>query len=122
MTVMDYVVRLTELARYADDYVATNLAKVGRFENGLKLSIRGKILGLRLQDMDSMIETALTIEREMEDGRAIRAADTCAEREDQPSPSLRKRQFWLLLRKDFRNRAKVIRAKAKMGHLVRQDR
>ena len=48
-----------------DDYVATNLAKVGRFENGLKLSIRGRIVGLRLQDMDSMVGTTLTIEREL---------------------------------------------------------
>ena len=71
MTVMGYVARFIELARYADDYVATDLAKVRRFENGLKLSIRGKILGLRLQDMDSMVETALTIEREIEDGRGI---------------------------------------------------
>ena len=38
-TVMDYVARFTELARFADDYVATDLAKVRRFENGLKLSI-----------------------------------------------------------------------------------
>ena len=28
----------------------------------------------------------------------------------------------LLIRKDFRNRAEVIRAKAKIGHLVRRDR
>ena len=47
-TVMDYVARLTELARFADDYVATDLAKVRRFENGLKLSIRARIVGLRL--------------------------------------------------------------------------
>ena len=63
-TVMDYVARFTELARFADDYVATDLAKVRRFENGLKLSIRARIVGLRLQDMDSMVGTALTIERE----------------------------------------------------------
>ena len=48
MTVMDYVARFTELARFADDYVATHLAKVRRFENGLKLSIRARIVGLRL--------------------------------------------------------------------------
>ena len=35
-----------------------------RFENGLKLSIRGRIVGLRLRDMDSMVRTALTMERE----------------------------------------------------------
>ena len=38
-----------------------------RFENGLKLSIRGRIVGFRLRDMDSMVGAALTIEREIED-------------------------------------------------------
>ena len=64
---MDYVARFTELARFANDYVATDLAKVRRFENGLKLSIRGRIVGLRLRDMDSMVGMALTIKREIED-------------------------------------------------------
>ena len=63
MTVMDYVARFTELARFADYYVATDMDKVRRFENWLKLSIRARIVGLRLQDMDSMVGTALTIER-----------------------------------------------------------
>ena len=48
MTVIEYVARFTELARFVDDYVATDLAKVKRFENGLRLSIRGRIVGLRL--------------------------------------------------------------------------
>ena len=39
----------------------------GRFENGLKLSIRGRIIGFQLWDMDSMVGAALTIEREIED-------------------------------------------------------
>ena len=69
MIVLEYVDKYTELARFADDYVATDTAKVRRFENGLKLSIRGKIIGLHLQDMDSMVGTALTIEREIEDAR-----------------------------------------------------
>ena len=64
MIVMDYVARLAELIRFVDDYVATDLAKMRRFENGLKFSIRARIVGLRLQDMDSMVGTALTIERE----------------------------------------------------------
>ena len=64
MTMMDYVARFIELARFSDDYMATDMAKVRRFENGLKLSIRARIIGLRLQDMDSMVGTALTIERE----------------------------------------------------------
>ena len=48
MTVIEYVARFTELAHFADDYVATDMAKVRRFENGLKLSIWGRIVGLRL--------------------------------------------------------------------------
>ena len=65
MIVMDYVARFTDLARFVDDYVTTNLAKVRRFEDGLKLSIRARIVGLRLQNMDSMDGTTLTIEREL---------------------------------------------------------
>ena len=38
-----------------------------RHENGLKLSIRARIVGLRLRDMDSMVGTILTIKREIED-------------------------------------------------------
>ena len=48
MTVLEYVARFIELARFSDDYVATNLAKVRRFEDGLRLSIRVKIVGLLL--------------------------------------------------------------------------
>ena len=93
MTVMDYVARFTELARFADDYVATDMAKVRRFENGLKLSIRARIVGLRLQDMDSMVGTAMTIEREMEDARSTRDASVSGKRKDnQSSSSSGKRQ------------------------------
>ena len=92
MTVMDYVTRFTELARFADDYVATDLAKVRRFENGLKLSIRARIVGLRLRDMDSMVGTAQTIEREIGDARNTRDAVVGSKREDQPSSSSGKRQ------------------------------
>ena len=91
MTMMEYVARFTELAYFSDDYVATDMAKVRRFENGLELSIRGKIIGLRLQNMDSMVGTALTIEKEIEDVRGIRATDADEKREDQPSSSSGKR-------------------------------
>ena len=90
-TVMDYVARFTELARFADDYVATDVAKFRRFENGLKLSIRGSIVGLRLRDMDSMVGTTLIIEREIEDARSTRDVSVGRKREDQPSSSSGKR-------------------------------
>ena len=81
MTVMDYVVRFTELARFSNDYVA----KVGRFENGLNLSIRDRIVGLRLQDMDSMVGTALTIEREIEDARSTQDTGVSSKRKESQS-------------------------------------
>ena len=92
MNVMEYVARFTELARFADDYVVTDMAKVMRFANGLKLSIRGRIVGLRLRNMDSMVGTALTIEREIEDARSTRDASVGSKREDQPSSNSGKRQ------------------------------
>ena len=87
MTVMDYVARFTELAHFTDDYVATEMAKVRRFENGLKLSIRARIVGLRLQDMDSMVGTTLTIEREIEDAQSTQDAGVSSKRKESQSSS-----------------------------------
>ena len=87
MTVMDYVARVIELARFADDYVATNMAKVRRFRNGLDLSIQARIVGLRLQDMDSMVGTALTTEREIEDARGTRDVGVGSKRKESQSSS-----------------------------------
>ena len=39
MIVLDYVAKFIELARFADDYVATDMDNVRKFEDGLKLSI-----------------------------------------------------------------------------------
>ena len=63
-----------------------------KFENGLKLSIRVRIVGFRLRDMDSMAGTALTIEREIEDTWNTRDTGVGNKREDQLSPSSGKRQ------------------------------
>ena len=84
---IEYVVRFTELARFADDYVATDATKVGGFEKGLRLSIRGRIVRLRLQDMDSMVRTAMTIEREMEDAWRTRDAGASDKRKESQSSS-----------------------------------
>ena len=63
-----------------------------RFENGLKLFIRGMIVGLRLLDVDSMVGTTLTIEREIEDAWNTRDTSVGSKRDDQPSSSSRMRQ------------------------------
>ena len=87
MTVLEYVARFTELACFADDYVAMDMAKVMRFENGLKLFIRGRIVGLRLHDMDSMVGTTLTIEREIENARSTQDAGVSTKRKESQSSS-----------------------------------
>ena len=93
MTILEYVAKFTELARFGDDYVASDMAKVRKFKDGLKMSIRGKIVGLLLKDIDSMVTTALAIEREIDDARSIRDTDAGDKRnEGQPSLSSGKKQ------------------------------
>ena len=71
MTVLKYVAKFTELECFGDDYVATYMVKVRKFRDGLKLSIRGKIAGFLLQDIDSMVKAAMAIEREIDDALSI---------------------------------------------------
>ena len=87
MIVMEYVARFTKLTRFADDYVTTNTAKVRKFENGMRLSIWGRIVGLRLQDMASMVGTTMTIEREIEDAWSTRDAGASGKRKESQSSS-----------------------------------
>ena len=80
MIVLKYVAKFIELARFADDYVATYMAKVRKSEDGLKISIlkmsiRGKILGLLLQDTNLMVKIAMAIKREVDDALNIREAN-----------------------------------------------
>ena len=92
MTLMEYVAKFTELTLFANDYVATNMAKVRKFEDRLKLSILSNIVGFLLRDMDSMVKTAMAIEREIDDTRTIRDTGASDKRkEGQPSSSSRKK-------------------------------
>ena len=93
MSLLEYAAKFTELARFRDDYMAIDMAKVRKFEDGLKLSTRGKIAGLFLQDMDSMVSTTMAIEREIDDAQSIRDVGASEKRkEDQPSSSSKKKQ------------------------------
>ena len=46
MMVREYLAKFIELACFMADYMGTNMDKVRKFEDGLKLSIQGKIMGL----------------------------------------------------------------------------
>ena len=78
-----------------------------RFENGLKLSIRGRIVGFRLRDMDSMVGTTLTIEREIEDTWNTRDTGVGNKRERISFLLVRGRGRRLLLHTSFRTRARI---------------
>ena len=99
MTVLEYVAKFTELARFGDDYVATYMANARKFEDGLKLSIWGKIVEFLLQYMDSMVRTTMAIEGEIKYARSIR--DACVSgkmKEDQPSSSSGNKQKTFIIR------------------------
>ena len=90
---LDYVAKFIELANFVDDYVATNMAKVRKFEDGLKLSILGKIVGLLLQDMDLMVKIAMAIEKEVDNTGHLDAGVKDKRKENQPfSSSLGKKR------------------------------
>ena len=78
-----------------------------RFENGLKLSIRGRIVGFRLRDMDSMVGTTLTIEREIEDTWNTRDTGVGNKRERISFLLVRGRGRRLLLHTSFKTRARI---------------
>ena len=88
MTVLEYVAKFTELSRFTNDYAATDMAKVRKFENGLKLSIRGKIVGLLLQDMDLMVRITMVVEREVDDAQNIQDAGVKDKRKERQPSSL----------------------------------
>ena len=91
---LEYMAKFIELAHFADDYVATYMAKVRKFEDGLKFSIQGKIMRLLLQDLDLMVKTAMAIEKEVDDAWNIREVGVKNKRNEcQPFSSIsRKKQ------------------------------
>ena len=103
--------------------MAIDAAKVRKFEDGLKLSIKGKIVGHNLQDMDSMVSTTLIIEREVDDARSIRDAGASdKKRRSQLLLQARERSRGLLFHEGFRGRVVANRAKARSELPVRLGR
>ena len=120
MTMLEYVAKFKELARFADDYVVTNMAKVRKFEDGLKFSIRGKIVGLLLQELDSMV---MVIEIEVDDTQNIRDTDVKTKMRGANLLLALERSKGFLLHKGFKDRAMAIKAKAyhpKVGDISRR--
>ena len=115
MTVLEYVAKFTELARFADDYMATYIDKVKKFEDGLKLSIWGKIVALLLQYMDSMVRTTMTIEREIDDAKSIQDANVNGKRKENQFSSGSGKKRKTSSPRDVQDRATAIRAKVRIS-------
>ena len=117
-TVIEYVAKFMELARFAEDYVATDLAKVRKFKNELRLSIRGRIVGFHLQDMDSMVETSMIIERGRSRMHGALGMWVLVARGRRVSLlPVQERSRWLLVH--VSSKAVAIRAKDRLGLPVR---
>ena len=117
MTMLEYMAKFIELARFADDYVGTNMAKVRKFEYGLELSIWGKIVGLLLHDLDSMVRTAIVIEKEVDDAQNIRDVGVKdKKRETQPSFSNSGKRQRSSTPQGFQGQGHSYQAKARFDH------
>ena len=94
---LKFVSKFAELAHFTDDYVAIDMAKVRKFEDGLKLSIRGNYgtptlgaLGMRVLKI-----------RERKANLLLLAQGRCR---------------GLLLHQGFKDKVAAIRAKGRVNH------
>jgi len=67
MTVTEYDNRFTQLSTYAQGLVKDKEERTKRFVRGLRSEIRNKFVPLRLQVCLHVVETALEVERDMQD-------------------------------------------------------
>ena len=119
---LEYMSRFTKLARFADDYVATDMAKVRKFEDGMKLSIRGKIVGLLLQDLDRWSGQLWPLrEKWMKHGTSEMQVLKIRGMRVNLLLLARRRSKRLLLRKDFKDRVAATKAKVRVDHLQVED-
>ena len=72
--------------------------------------------------VDSRVRTTMTTEGEVDVMRGIQNMGVGTKRKEDPSSSNQGKKQRLLFRTDLKDRAKVIRTKARMRHLVRHDR
>ena len=119
MTVLEYMAKFTELARFADDYLATDMAKVRKFEDSLKLSIGVKLWDLSYKTWTRWSELLWSLRGRCMIHEASRMRVLLKLREMRVNLILLawERSRRLLLRKDFRDRAATTKAKATVDHL-----
>ncbi|XP_058223167.1 uncharacterized protein LOC131332874 [Rhododendron vialii] len=72
MSVSQYEARFTTLSGYAPELVSTEELKAKRFENGLRLGIKERVVGMRLQQYSTLVEAAMAIEDTLLESKRIR--------------------------------------------------
>ncbi|XP_011625614.1 uncharacterized protein LOC105421112 [Amborella trichopoda] len=70
MTVEQYAAKFVELSRYMPHIINTETRKEAKFERGLWLDIRGRVMSANLKSYAPLVDLALKIERDCEDHRS----------------------------------------------------
>ena len=71
-TVLQHVVKFTELARFAPHIVSNDVRKAKKFQRGLRPSIKTRMSALGLKAYSEVVEIAKVVEKECEDYQRIR--------------------------------------------------
>ncbi|XP_074346555.1 uncharacterized protein LOC141685344 [Apium graveolens] len=66
MTVAEYEVKFLELARFAPEYVNTEVNKAKRFQQGLKPGIRSQVALFEIRNYAALVQKAMIVEGEIE--------------------------------------------------------
>ena len=66
---VEYERRFTELSRYAMEFISTEANRAKRFEQGLRPTIREKLVALKIRDYGDMVDRAALVERDIEDSQ-----------------------------------------------------
>ena len=72
-TMVEYERRFTELSRYAMEFISTEANRAKRFEQGLKLAIREKLVALKIRDYGDMVDRAALLKRDIEDSQRLQS-------------------------------------------------
>ena len=68
-TMVEYERRFIELSCYAMDFISTEANRAKLFEQGLRPTIREKLVALKIRDYGDMVDRAALVERDIEDSQ-----------------------------------------------------
>ena len=72
MSVLEYESRFSELSRFALGMISEEGEKTRRFQQGLRLAIRNRLVSLAIRDYYELVKRALLVEQDIEETNQIR--------------------------------------------------